>query len=95
MYEEDLVVAGEANAAERALAEQALAEVAARFGTLPLYARVDLLTGTDGEPLLIELEVVEPALYLATAARRRRALRRGDPRELTAREPAQPGHPAS
>jgi hypothetical protein len=33
----------------------------------PLYARVDLLTGNDGEPLLIELEVAEPALYLATA----------------------------
>ena len=67
MQEEDLVVAGEASAAERTLAEQALADVAARFGRLPLYARVDLLTGTDGEPLLIELEVVEPALYLDTA----------------------------
>lgn len=68
MHAEDLVVAGKATAAERALAEQALAEVAARFGRLPLYARVDLLTGTDGEPLLIELEVAEPALYLATAS---------------------------
>lgn len=67
MHETDLVVAGEANGAERALAEQALAEIATRFGQLPLYARVDLLTGTAGEPLLIELEVVEPALYLATA----------------------------
>ena len=67
MHDEDLVVAGEATAAERALAEQALADVAARFGRLPLYARVDLLTGADGEPLLIELEVVEPALYLDTA----------------------------
>ncbi len=67
MHDDDLVVAGEATAAERALAEQALADVAARFGRLPLYARVDLLTGTAGEPLLIELEVAEPALYLATA----------------------------
>ena len=67
MYEEDLVVAGEANADERAVAEQVLAEVAERFG-VPLYARVDLVPGIDGEPLLLELEVVEPALYLETAA---------------------------
>ena len=67
MHEPNLVVAGEASAAERALAEQALADVAARFGRFPLYARVDLLTGTGGEPLLIELEVAEPALYLAAA----------------------------
>jgi hypothetical protein len=66
MYEEDLVVAGEADAEERALAARVLAEVAERFG-VPLYARVDLVPGAEGEPLLIELEVVEPALYLATA----------------------------
>jgi hypothetical protein len=66
MYEEDLVVAGEADATERALAERVLAEVSERFG-VPLYARVDLVPGTDGAPLLLELEVVEPALYLTTA----------------------------
>lgn len=66
MYAQDLVTAGEADAAERALGEQILAEVAARFG-MPLYARVDLIRSTDGEPLLLELEAVEPALYLTTA----------------------------
>lgn len=66
MYEDDLVVAGEADAAERALAEQLLTEVSDRFG-VPLYARVDLVRGADDEPLLLELEVVEPALYLSTA----------------------------
>jgi glutathione synthase/RimK-type ligase-like ATP-grasp enzyme len=30
----------------------------------PLYARVDLLPGADGEPLLMELELVEPSLFL-------------------------------
>jgi len=30
----------------------------------PLYARVDLVTGLDGEPCLIELELIEPNLYL-------------------------------
>lgn len=30
----------------------------------PLYARVDLVTGPDGSPLLIELELAEPSLFL-------------------------------
>lgn len=29
----------------------------------PLYARVDMLRGTDGEMLLMELELIEPYLY--------------------------------
>lgn len=32
----------------------------------PLYARVDLVSDLDGEPALIELELIEPNLYLAT-----------------------------
>jgi hypothetical protein len=32
-----------------------------------LYARVDLVTGADGSPLLIELELTEPYLFLALA----------------------------
>jgi hypothetical protein len=66
MLQEDLVVAGEADAAERALAQRVLGEISERFGT-PLYARVDLLTGPDGEPALLELEAIEPNLYLATS----------------------------
>ncbi len=65
-HAQDLVVAATANAAERALAEQVLAEVEARFGR-PLYARVDLVPDADGTPLLLELEVAEPVLFLATA----------------------------
>ena len=30
-----------------------------------LYARVDLLPGPDGAPMLLELEVTEPSLLLA------------------------------
>ena len=37
-----------------------------RFGSVPLYARVDMLTGTDGSPVLLELEAVEPNLYFGT-----------------------------
>ena len=49
---------------ERALADQILAHV----GSLQLgeiaYARVDLARGADGRPLLMELEVLEPSLFL-------------------------------
>ncbi len=33
----------------------------------PLYARVDLLPGGDGAPLLLELELAEPTLFFGTA----------------------------
>lgn len=32
----------------------------------PLYARVDLVADLDGDPALIELELIEPNLYLGT-----------------------------
>jgi hypothetical protein len=43
-----------------------VAFIAERFGT-PLYVRVDLLRDSEGEPTLLELELVEPALYLIEA----------------------------
>ena len=52
--------------AERALAERVIGEISERFGT-PLYARVDLIADSDGEPRLLELEVIEPELYLAAS----------------------------
>jgi glutathione synthase/RimK-type ligase-like ATP-grasp enzyme len=33
----------------------------------PIYARVDLVIGPDDRPCLIELELIEPNLYLSTA----------------------------
>ncbi|MDP2342052.1 MAG: hypothetical protein Q8O67_13930 [Deltaproteobacteria bacterium] len=45
--------------------EREIAERALHFaGGRPLFARVDLVTGLDGQPTLIELELVEPCLYL-------------------------------
>jgi glutathione synthase/RimK-type ligase-like ATP-grasp enzyme len=43
------------------------AAVIERFGdevAAPLYARVDLLRDTGGEPLILELELIEPSLFL-------------------------------
>jgi glutathione synthase/RimK-type ligase-like ATP-grasp enzyme len=50
--------------AERALAGRVLE--ALPFDTL-LYARVDLVPGRWGEPVLLELELTEPSLFLGTA----------------------------
>jgi hypothetical protein len=66
MLEPDLVTAATASPAHHALAEAVHAEIADRFGT-PVYARIDLVTGPSGDPLLLELEVIEPSLYLSTA----------------------------
>ncbi|GGK71543.1 hypothetical protein [Mangrovihabitans endophyticus] len=48
--------------AELAVAERVLAAVPGGTGQL-LYARVDLIPGPDGEPLLLELELTEPSLF--------------------------------
>lgn len=36
------------------------------FGLVPLYCRADLVRGKDGTFMLMELELIEPALYLRT-----------------------------
>jgi hypothetical protein len=66
MLEDDLVVAGVADRACRAFADEVMAAVTARFDT-PLYARVDVAADAAGRPVLMELEAIEPNLYLGTA----------------------------
>jgi glutathione synthase/RimK-type ligase-like ATP-grasp enzyme len=51
---------------ERALAEQVLAAVPLDYGSL-LYARVDLVRGPEGKPLILEVELTEPSLFLSFA----------------------------
>lgn len=48
------------DAGERAFGDRALAQV----GSGLLYARLDLIAGDDGEPLISELELLEPSLFL-------------------------------
>jgi hypothetical protein len=64
MYDPELVVPTEATEAELANARAIVAHLAERFDYLPLYARVDTIPGADGEPILLELEVIEPSFYL-------------------------------
>jgi len=49
-----------------AVARAALAAVPAGWEQL-LFARVDLIAGADGRPILMELELTEPSLFLAVA----------------------------
>ena len=55
-----------ASPAELRTAERALAAVPGGAQRL-LYARVDMIPGPDGEPLLVELELTEPSLFLLEA----------------------------
>lgn len=55
------------SAAELAVAHAAIAAV----GTVPLYARVDLVALDDGEPAVMELELIEPHLFLGVESARR------------------------
>lgn len=65
MHDDDLVTTGEASDAELDLARAVVAEISGRFGT-PLYVRVDLVPGPNG-PIVMEVEAVEPCLYLDLA----------------------------
>lgn len=60
------ITAREASPAELAVAAAALA--AAPSTESLLYARVDLVPGVDGAPVLMELELTEPCLFLAQSA---------------------------
>lgn len=66
MYDPDLVRAAVATPAEAAFAERVIEAVRVRFG-VPLYARVDMVTERGGSVILMELEAVEPNLYLDEA----------------------------
>lgn len=66
LFIEENITAREPTAAELAVGDRVIAFVAERFGSPPLYARVDLLPGPDG-PVVVELELVEPSLFLSHA----------------------------
>ncbi|MET0819550.1 MAG: hypothetical protein ABWY58_01175 [Aeromicrobium sp.] len=55
--------------AQREVSQHAIAAActALALDEPPLYARVDLVTGADGSPMLIELELSEPSLFLPHA----------------------------
>lgn len=59
----------EASSDAKALAEQALAAADVLTGCSNLaYARIDMIRGTDGKLCLMELELIEPSLFLHRSA---------------------------
>lgn len=67
LYIEERIETRPAQSAELALGAEVLDAVHDRFAVELLYARVDLLPGPDG-PVLVELELSEPSLFLRHAS---------------------------
>jgi hypothetical protein len=67
LYKAETITADQPTAAEMALARRVLAATPGGAARLT-YARIDLVPAeVTGEPLLIELELTEPSLFMATA----------------------------
>lgn len=64
LYKREDIRAREATDRELHIAQQALAAVPGGADRL-LYARVDVIPDADGQPVLLELELTEPSLFLA------------------------------
>jgi hypothetical protein len=63
LFAEETITLREASDDELAIGSGIVSMLTARFGAPLLYTRVDLLPGSDG-PVLIELELTEPSLFL-------------------------------
>lgn len=66
LYRAEDITVRTPTAAEVGLAAQVLAAIPGGSDRL-LYARVDMIPGADGRPVLLELELTEPSLFLAYA----------------------------
>lgn len=67
LFTEEDIGPRDASREERELGDDVLAFVTEKFGQAPLYARVDVVRGSGGYPVLMELEMAEPSLYLHTS----------------------------
>ena len=56
-----------ARAAELLLGGAVLEYITSRFGSAPLYARVDMVESEDATPTLMEVELSEPSFFLHTS----------------------------
>lgn len=66
LYAAENIEPGEASGPERELGEAVIDALPVNRRDL-LYARVDLIEEADGSPAVLEVELTEPSLYLATA----------------------------
>ena len=65
MFDEELVTLSQAAPAELELAARTLTWLGGRFGAMPLFARIDMVQTRNGPPVLMEVELTEPSLYLS------------------------------
>jgi len=65
LIDNQVVVAATATTTQRALGEQAVAAAQDAFGPTA-YARVDMVQLEEGRPALLELELLDPVLFLTT-----------------------------
>ncbi|MBU2665548.1 hypothetical protein KOI35_18730 [Actinoplanes bogorensis] len=66
LFAEETTAEYEADPRQIAVAQRAVDVVTGRFG-VPLYARIDLVRDDDGRPCVLEVELVEPSLFLPRA----------------------------
>lgn len=87
LFAEEDINARTASEAELACAADVLAHVGGLFPHAAplLYARVDMLPGPTGLPVLLELELTEPSLFLGSAAGSERRFAASVERRLTGR----------
>lgn len=64
LYMEEVISPHEATPAEQALGDQVMMLLANRFDSAPLYARVDMVQVEVGTPSIMEVELIEPSLFL-------------------------------
>jgi hypothetical protein len=67
LYRPEHITARQPSPVQLEVAEKVLAAIPGGAGGL-LYARVDLIPGLDGSPVLVELELTEPSLFLDRSA---------------------------
>lgn len=64
LYVEEEISARTPKDQERDLGDAVIAWLTRRFGEAPLYARVDMVKGSRGVPVLMEVELAEPSFFL-------------------------------
>ncbi|CAB4603048.1 unannotated protein [freshwater metagenome] len=67
LFVEEDISARDASDEERYIGDDVMRFLTKKFGELPLYARVDVVRGSAGVPVLMELELAEPSFYLHTS----------------------------
>lgn len=64
LYVEEEIAARTPTDQERELGDRVVEWISHRFGSAPLYARVDMVKGQRGIPVLMEVEMAEPSFFL-------------------------------